>query len=321
MLKKLFFLISLVALTSCISNLNNLTRKENTLRLEGFYSSYLALEYLEYSRSLATNYSWYNSEYFAKKGLDVSRGFKVEPESPMKWNVDPIEYEDAIMAQKRLERVSIYEMQKRLPIQMAHLTFLYDCWISKESKPAFRLGEMARCKVRFYKLLNEVEQYLEDLHKDKGPKTIIKEPEFERFEIRFDFDKYYLNDKANKKMIEVLKHLDDLNGDYSVLLVGNADRVDNNLYNETLALKRVKTVQEYLQRNGVKNDMISVRSFGENLPDIITKDAIQHQLNRTVSIYVLKGIGDFSTYPVPLIENYVYQNEIKQARKFRGLEE
>lgn len=320
MLKK-FFLISLVVLTACKSNLNKLTLKENQLRLDGFYSSYLALEYLEYSRSLSLNYNWYQSEYFAKKGLDVAKGFQVNPENPLEWNIDFAEREDAIMAQKRLEQVSIYEMQKRLPIQMAHLTFLYDCWISKESKPVFRMGEMAKCKIRFYRLLDEVEHYLADLRKDKSPKTIITEPEFERFEVRFDFDKYYLNDKANKKMIEVLKHLDQLNGNYSILLVGNADRVANNLYNETLALKRVETVKQYLQRNGVKDDMIKVRSFGENLPDIITKDAIQHQLNRTVSIYVLKGIGDFSTYPVPLIENYVYKDEIAEARKKRGLEQ
>lgn len=320
MFKKLLLIIILSVATSCVSNLEKLTRKENTLKSEGFYSSYLALEYLEYSRSLATNYNWYTSEYFSKKGLDVARGFQVDPESPIEWNTDPIELEDAISAQKRLQQVLIPDMKKRLPIQMAHLTFLYDCWISKESKPAFRLGEMSKCKVRFFKLLDETEQYLADLRKDKGPKTTIGEPEFERFEIRFDFDKYYLNDKNHKTLIEVLRYLHSLNGNFKILLVGNADREASNIYNETLALKRSKTVRQYLERNGVKFDTITERTFGESLPDIITKDAIQHQLNRTVAIYVLKGIGDFSSYPVPLIENHVYTKEIQKARKKRGLE-
>jgi len=310
----------LLFVTTCKTNLHQLATQENKLKINRYFSSYLALEYLEYSRSLSSNSNWWHSEYFAKKGLNVANGRQVIPESPISWRVDPLELEDAITAQKRMEDVSTYEIKKLLPVQLAHLTFLYDCWISKESKPVFRMGEMSRCKVRFYKLLDEIERYIEDMKRDRKPKTIIHEDEFERFEIVFDFDKFNFTDKANKKLIEILKYLAELNGDYRILLVGNADRVGKDLYNDSLALKRVGTVKNYLIKNGVAQDMIGVRSFGENFPDIITKNSVQHQLNRTVGVYILKGIGRFENYPVPLVENYVYKKDVIRARQKRGVQ-
>jgi len=318
-LKKFFQITALIFITSCVSNLHELAQKENSLKLDNFYSSYLSLEYLEYSRSLASAGNWHDGEYFAKKGLDTSHGYKVIPESPIRWAVDPLEREDAIVAQKRLENISTYEVQKILPIQMAHLTFLYDCWISKDSKPAFRNGELSKCKSRFYKLLDEIENYVDDLHKDRQPKTIVIEPDFERFEILFDLDIFNFNDKANKKLIEVIKYLTALNGNYRLLLVGNADRSGNGLYNQNLALKRVETVRNYLVQNGVAKDLIETRSFGEDFPDIITQKGVQQQSNRTVGIYVLKGSGFSTSYPLPLIINDVYKDEVVKARNVRGL--
>ena len=319
MLKVFFQIIVLVILTSCASNLQELAKRENSLKLDNFYSSYLALEYLEFSRSLGAAGNWHDSEYFANKGLDAAAGVRVFPESPIRWNLDFSQREDTIAAQKRLENVSIFEVQKVLPIQMAHLTFLYDCWISKDAKPAFRSGEMSKCKARFYKLLDEVERYVDDLRKDRQPKTIILEPDFERFEVLFDLDSYNLNDKANKQLIEVIKYLVALNGKYSILLVGSADRSGNALYNENLALKRVENVRNYLAKNGVARDLIETRSFGEDFPDIITQKGAQQQSNRAVGIYVLKGGGSFEPYPLPLIMNDVYKDAVLKAKAKRGL--
>lgn len=319
MLKKFFQITALILTTSCASNLHELAKQENSLKLDNFYSSYLALEYLEYSRNLAVGGNRSDSEYFAKKGLDVSHGYKVIPESPISWGVALIEREDAIVAQKRLENISTYEVQKVLPIQMAHLTFLYDCWISKDYKPTFKTNELSKCKLRFYRLLDEIENYVEDLHKDRHPKTIIIEPDFERFEIMFDLDVFNFNDKANKKLIEVIKYLNTLNGNYRLLLTGNADRSGNTLYNQNLALKRVEVVRNYLLKNGVAKDLIETRSYGEDFPDIITQKGVQQQSNRTVGIYVLKGGGSFVPYPLPLIMNDVYKNEVLKARSERGL--
>ncbi len=317
-LKKFFSIIALLLTASCSDNLYQLSRQENKLKLENFYTSFLALEYLEYSRSLSNAHNWRDSQYFAKKGIDSAKGRNLILESPHYWGVNSLELEDLITAQKRYEIIATKEIKQILPIQMAHLTFLYDCWVSKESKPVYRMGEMLKCKDRFYKLLEEIEYFAQNLNKDRSPKTEILTPEFSRYLITFDFDQFNFTDKANKKLIDILNAIDDLDGDYMLLLVGNADRVGKNLYNENLSLKRIRAVEKYLIANGVPSKIIEIRSMGEDFPDIITKDARRQQFNRTVAVYLVKGARTVDNIPLPVIRNIVYKQDVERARKERG---
>ncbi len=315
-------LLSLIFLiTSCSKPaLEQLSALEGNLRSKNTYDSYLALEYLEFARNLKVIKLNSASEHFAHKALDIKRGAFVFPENPLKWGADKTQIEEMVLMQKRLEQVlKAPQIKTYLPIQTAHLTYLYDCWISRESKEIFRAEDLGRCKTRFYRLLSEIESYVDDLNKDKEPKVTITEPDFERFEIMFDFNSDKFNDKANKDLIAILKHITELKADYHILIVGNADRVGKVIYNQDLALKRAEVTRNYLQKNGVMDDFIEIRSVGEDFPDIITKDEYQAQSNRTVGIYILKGAKTFADYPLPLIENYVYQKEVEKARKERGL--
>jgi OOP family OmpA-OmpF porin len=324
-LKKLsIFLVTFSLAASCANTptpIELLSSQEGNLKTRGGYESYLALEYLAFARNLESVKDKKSAEYFAKKALNVANGEYVVPENPLNWKADSAQMEEMILMQKRMEAVTeTPHMKFYLPIQLSHLNYLYDCWISRESKAVFRADELAQCRTRFNKLLDEIEHYIDDLKKDKQPKVEIREPHFERYEILFDFNISKFNDKANKDLLEVLKYLKTLNGDYRILLVGNADRVGLELYNDNLALRRAETVRNYLIKNGVFPDMVEMRSIGEDFPDIITHEGVQQQANRTVGIYILKGFTSFESFPLPLIENYVYKEEIKKARAARGLQ-
>ena len=320
-----FFLPLIVSLffTSCATvetPLHILSNQESSLKTQGGYDAYLALEYLAFARNLESVKDNKNAEHFAKKGLLAARGNEVVPENPIKWKADPAQMEEMVLMQKRMEMVlDAPHMKFYLPIQLAHLSYLYDCWISRESKAVFRASELAQCKTRFNKLLDEVEHYIEDSKKDNQPKVTITEPKFERFEILFDLNNAKLNDKANKDLVAVLKYLKTLSGNFRILVVGNADQTGLVLYNDNLAFKRAELVKNYLIKNGVFEELVELRSVGEDFPDIITKNGIQQQDNRTVGIYVLKNSNSFSDFPLPLIENKVYYNEVTKARKVRGL--
>ena len=312
-----FFLVS-----SCSgpTYLSLLTGQEKILRTQDSYDSYLALEYLFFARKLISVQDEKNAEYFAKKGREAALGSGAMPENPLKWKADPAQMKDMVLMQKRLEDVlATPKIKFYLPIQTAHLTYLYDCWIVRESQVVFRADEMAQCRVRFTKLLDEIEGYIEDMGKDKTPKVVIKEPEFERFEIHFDFNIYKLNDKGTKDLVAIIKHLKDLNGNFRILLVGNADRVGKELYNETLAFDRAQTVKNYLVKNGVMEKQIEIKSIGEDFPDIVTRDGIPNPFNRSVGIYIMKGEGSFDNYPLPLLENIAYRQDVEKAREERGL--
>ncbi len=320
-LKTFSFSLLLLLFFSCASEtkLSILARNEQMIRSRSDFNGYLALEYLQLSRNLLNNKSEKDSEYFAAKAIAVSQNSEYIPENPLNWNADKSQVEEIIAMQRRLEDVITPSLKNNLPIQLAHLSYLYDCWAAKESQPIFRAAELAKCRERFYKLLNEVEYYVEDLRKDKTPKTVIIEPEFKKFEIFFDLNSNKFNDKANKDLIVILKYLIDLQGDFRLLLVGNSDRSGKELYNQNLAFRRVQTVKNYIIKNGVDSNLVEIRSYGEDFPDILTSDGITNQKNRSVGIYVLRGANSFQEFPLPLIENIIYKQGVKSARKKRGL--
>ena len=318
--KSILVLFTLLLLISCKNYLPILASKESELKIKGDYDSYLALEYLVFSNKLEKIKDNKSANHFAKKALKISQGKEYVPENPLKWNSDKEQLEELILTQKRLEDVlNTPHLKFQLPIQLAHLSYLYDCWVSKESKPIFRASDMASCRVTFQKLLDEIEIYIADLKKDKIPKVTTIEPEFFRFEVLFDLNSSLLNDKANAEMIKIIDYLKTLKGDYNILLAGNADRTGNDLANQNLALNRAKTVQNYLIKNGVPENLIELRAYGEDFPDIITSDGTKSQINRSVGIYILKGRGDLKSYPLPLLENLLYREQVKNARKEKGL--
>ena len=151
MFKKIFSLPILAILTTFIvsctllgpSSLETLSKNEGVLRSRGDYNAYLSLEYLQFARNLAISNSNHDAQYFAKKGLAASANLEVVPENPEKWDADKVQMEELVAMQKRLEILLTPQMLNEMPIQMAHLFYLYDCWASKESKMIFRASDLS----------------------------------------------------------------------------------------------------------------------------------------------------------------------------------
>ncbi|MCE3255392.1 MAG: cell envelope biosis protein OmpA [Rickettsiaceae bacterium] len=306
--------------SSCANYLQDLASREKELKARQNYNGYLALEYLEYSRDLANKYDWRDSDYFARKGIKAARNQEVFPEVPEEWDLDNSQIEQATLAREKLIKMT-YNPKARQILQphLAHLQLLYDCWISREKEP-WQLADMAKCKILFFRLEDEMTKYLEKKEPKKEIKTIeIKEPELIRFDIYFDLDLYNFNSKADKTFYDLFKYLETLNGNYKIMVVGSADRLGNKLYNDALARKRALAVKTRLVKNGIPEDLVLMKSFGEERPEIITKEDDQNRNNRYVRIYVLKGSDDLSVIPLPLIDNYLYKKEMIKIKKQRGI--
>lgn len=318
-IKKIATILALILQTACHGNLKHLAQRENELKFRNDYNSYLSREYLKYSRNLLNQKIKNGSDYYAGKGLKAANNQQVYPEVLQSSQIDPQLVEEFIISRRRLDLLMNPETKSVLPIQLAHLVMLHDCWVNDVQK-GWNFGSLGKCHIRFSNLLDEMEEVIHDLHIKKDIEVVnIKEPEFEKFEIYFDFNSYRLNRNANKEIIDLIAHLENLNGDFRVLLSGNADRSGKKIYNASLARKRVLVIQDILIKNGVPKDVIEIASYGEIKPEIITKNSKQNKYNRLVGIYVLKGTDSLSAIPLPLIDNYIYKKEIKMARKRRGI--
>ena len=307
--------------TACAINLQSLVNRESELRNREDFNAFLAREYLQYSRDLANRYNWRDSDYFAKKGLRAANNREIYPEVPEVWDIEISQMEELIVARKRLQLLLNPKVKYLLPIQLAHLTMLHDCWVSNEKNP-WNLGTLSKCKTRFLRLSTEMEDYMANL-KPKEQVQIVQmpQPEFKKFDIYFDTAGYKFNPDANKQFFELLDYLSQLNGNYRILLLGNTDRNGKKLYNDNLARRRVLSTKNMLIKNGVPRDLIETKSDGEETLEILTKDGQKNKYNRLVAVYVLKGADSLAPIPLPLIDNYIYKTEIEKLKKSKDLGE
>jgi outer membrane protein OmpA-like peptidoglycan-associated protein len=321
-LKNYFCLTSFIILAfACQNNsLEILKTNESILKSEPVFESYLALEYLNFSQKLLSVADNKNSEYFAKKGLDTFFRKDIVPENPLNWQVDENQIKEMIFMQKRMEEINnIKSLRIQLPIQLAHLHYLYDCWISKESKGIFAGDEIANCRITFSKLIEEIESFHNELKKDKTPKTKIIEDKFDRFEVFFDAQNANLNDQSSKQLLAIIEHLKKIKGEYNLILVGNSDDNSNSLASQNLANARINCVKNYLLANGISQDLININYEGEDLPDIVTSDLEENKINRLVGVYVFYNSSNFTSYPLPLLQNLYLRDEISKSRLKRGI--
>jgi outer membrane protein OmpA-like peptidoglycan-associated protein len=320
-----FSIITLIIffnLSSCqtFNSFDQLNALESSIKTEPVYESYLALEYLNFSRKLLSVKDKKTSEYFAKKGLDSFARKDIIPENPLNWKADENQIKEMIFMQKRLEEISsIPSIRINLPIQLAHLTYLYDCWISKESSPIFASDEISFCKNTFSKLIEEMENYFIENKKDKTPKTKIIENQFQRFAINFDIENSNLNQKAIEDLDIALEYLLKIKGDFNIMLTGNGDNNDNSLLTQNLARDRINNVKSYLIANGVIENLIDIYYEQENLPDIVTNDSVEYKFNRTVAIYIFNGKKYSNSYPLPILQNQYLKEQIKKVKEKRGI--
>jgi outer membrane protein OmpA-like peptidoglycan-associated protein len=105
----------------------------------------------------------------------------------------------------------------------------------------------------------------------------------EKLNIYFDFDKHELNEAAVKKINSWIAE----GNDYQVIkLYGFCDWKGTNTYNDTLALKRVNEVYNFLKNSEIEvANNIEIRGFGEDFE----QSKIQGENRRVTIIYKKKS--------------------------------
>jgi outer membrane protein OmpA-like peptidoglycan-associated protein len=252
------------------------------------------------------------ANYFARKAIKIINGEQLLPENPLYWKSDKSLLEELIFMQRRIENITSTPYLKfNLPIQLAHLFYSYDCWVSKESRPIYKNIGNSQCRENFLRLINELEIYFNDNKKDKTQAIKLINPEFNRFFVQFDPEIAILNDAGIKNMLQIIDHLLQMSS-YKIMLVGNADNSAINLKNQALMLARISIIKKYLISNGVPEYVISEHNQSEDFPDLLTINNDPVKQNRGVAIYVLKGDVNLNLYPIPLLQNLFYKQQINQ---------
>jgi outer membrane protein OmpA-like peptidoglycan-associated protein len=129
----------------------------------------------------------------------------------------------------------------------------------------------------------------------------------QKLELYFDFDKYDLNAQA----IQTLNSWIAEGKTYKVTkLYGFCDWKGSNGYNDTLALRRVNAVYDYLKKQYISVEKnIEIRGFGEDF-----KQSSRQEENRRVTLFYEveqpKNTAPLSETPPPLLKDAVAQAKV-----------
>lgn len=99
----------------------------------------------------------------------------------------------------------------------------------------------------------------------------------------FEFDSARLTPEATSILQQAVEKFRQ-GGSPSIQVEGHADRAGTDQYNEGLSKRRAEAVRNYLQRQGIPANNISVQAFGESRPLVQTADGVREPQNRRVEI-------------------------------------
>jgi len=84
-------------------------------------------------------------------------------------------------------------------------------------------------------------------------------------DVLFDFDKAELKDAGKQKLDELASQIKDAKVD-EIIVVGHADRIGSETYNEKLSEARAQSVKDYLAERGAQTNVITAQGKGEAAP-------------------------------------------------------
>lgn len=104
-------------------------------------------------------------------------------------------------------------------------------------------------------------------------------------DVLFNFGKYNLKPTAYPILKEVVEHLK-ANPSIKLSVEGHTDSIGSQQYNQGLSLRRVHSVKKYLVSQGIGEERLNVKGFGETRPVASNKTRESRRLNRRVEFKV-----------------------------------
>lgn len=188
----------------------------------------------------------------------------------------------------------------------------FDCWVEQEEE-GFQKDDILNCKHDFLDNKQEIAALLEEKtrqrHEEKkrheaeqarlkaqGQHELAARLAAERQKLRkmpapyivfFGFNSTILDLSGQKTMEKIAREVSVFNP-YKIVISGHTDLVGSAEYNMVLGRKRAREIASVLAAYGIDQNLLDIRAYGENRPNIPTKDGKAEPQNRYGRIYFLK---------------------------------
>jgi outer membrane protein OmpA-like peptidoglycan-associated protein len=137
---------------------------------------------------------------------------------------------------------------------------------------------------KIYNVERDEIQNVKDLKVELVPVGSGEEFIFEN--VFFEFDQYDLKPESMSSMKRLKKFLQE-NPNVNILITGHTDNVGSAAYNQTLSLRRAKSVQSFLVEEGLHPGRVLVEGKGDTSPMVPNSTPENQALNRRITIKIL----------------------------------
>lgn len=257
------------------------------------FTQALAREYRAFAASERDQYSWFNSQYFARKGLSAAHGTVVAPEELSNWTVrDSGAVRDLAAGRTRLVSALGTAAPTRVPALTATAQVKFDCWVEQQDK-GWKTDEITACRKDFQAAMDAIEVQTKaavqapataETPHAHGPAAVPATARTAgRFQMFFDFNQAILTPEA-AHIITELAAAAKAAGYPKLVITGYTDLSGSDGYNIRLSLKRAETVRKALLAAGVPADKLTAEGRGKADPLVPTADGTREPQNRRVLV-------------------------------------
>jgi OOP family OmpA-OmpF porin len=184
-------------------------------------------------------------------------------------------FPDLVAGRQRLIAVFDRGARDRAPQIAADAQTSFDCWVEETAESGPDEDE-AHCRDGFNKALAQLEA-LPSQAAQPAPAAPTRQ-----FQVFFDFDKSNLTPDARRIVDAAASAAKQSNS--QVNLVGKADLVGTDAYNQRLSERRNESVIAALVADGIPRDRITARAAGDKEPPVPTPRGVREARNRVVEI-------------------------------------
>ncbi len=105
----------------------------------------------------------------------------------------------------------------------------------------------------------------------------------ESFLLYFEWDSTNIVESSKNEFNKIEDKIKENKPTY-IDVIGHTDTAGDSVYNKKLSLQRAQSVVDKLVQNGVSEEIISIKYYGEAIPIIKTKDGVANSKNRRVEV-------------------------------------
>ena len=273
-------LICALFLLSACDSTRSLVELKHAAPSTNPYHAALAAEYEDFAEDQLVAYQWWNSKYFADKGLLAAYGNDILPEDPANWDdLAPNAARELADARTQLLAVLPSSRQSQ-PIKTANAVGAFDRWLVLANN-GWNTPKIDEARDRYFTLLGSLQAGAVG-EPAAAPSTAV---ETTSTILYFPFDSAALSGSAQLALEQLVQYVKSA-GNVGITINGHADRAGTDEYNMTLSESRAKFVREALLAAGVPAKLVHYFAFGESDPAINTPDGEKEPLNRRVEIFI-----------------------------------